>query len=103
MHSPTLVLEYGYNSYTPVDGYVDLKDAIITKFKRDNNISYERPQLVVSTGAKQALYNVAQVVLNKGDEVILPCPYCHTKRHFPPHPRFEMGERKRDKSQAHRT
>lgn len=64
-----------YNSYTPVDGYVDLKDAIITKFKRDNNLSYERTQLVVSTGAKQALYNVAQVVLNDGDEVILPCPY----------------------------
>ncbi len=64
-----------YNSYTPVDGYVALKDAIITKFKRDNNLTYERSQLVVSTGAKQALYNVAQVVLNKGDEVILPCPY----------------------------
>lgn len=65
----------GYNSYTPVDGYVDLKQAIITKFKRDNNLTYEAPQIVVSTGAKQALYNVAQVVLNKGDEVILPCPY----------------------------
>ncbi len=65
----------GYNSYTPVDGYVALKDAIITKFKRDNNLTYERNQLVVSTGAKQALYNVAQVILNKGDEVILPCPY----------------------------
>ncbi len=65
----------GYNSYTPVDGYVELKDAIITKFKRDNKLSYEPPQLVVSTGAKQALYNVAQVCLNKGDEVILPCPY----------------------------
>lgn len=64
-----------YNSYTPVDGYVDLKDAIITKFKRDNNLSYDRSQLVVSTGAKQALYNVAQVVLNDGDEVVLPCPY----------------------------
>lgn len=64
-----------YNSYTPVDGYVELKDAIITKFKRDNNLSYEPSQLVVSTGAKQALYNVAQVVLNPGDEVILPCPY----------------------------
>ncbi|MFS4455801.1 pyridoxal phosphate-dependent aminotransferase [Maribacter sp. 2304DJ31-5] len=64
-----------YNSYTPVDGYVALKDAIITKFKRDNNIAYEPSQIVVSTGAKQALYNVAQVVLNKGDEVILPCPY----------------------------
>lgn len=64
-----------YNSYTPVDGYVDLKDAVITKFKRDNNLNYERAQIVVSTGAKQALYNVAQVVLNEGDEVILPCPY----------------------------
>ena len=64
-----------YNSYTPVDGYVDLKKAIITKFKRDNNLSYELPQIVVSTGAKQSLYNVAQVILNPGDEVILPCPY----------------------------
>lgn len=65
----------GYNSYTPVDGYVELKKAIITKFKRDNNITYEASQIVVSTGAKQSLYNVAQVILNQGDEVILPCPY----------------------------
>lgn len=64
-----------YNSYTPVDGYVELKNAIINKFKRDNNLSYELPQIVVSTGAKQALYNIAQVCLNEGDEVILPCPY----------------------------
>lgn len=64
-----------YNSYTPVDGYVELKNAIITKFNRDNGLHYEAPQIVVSTGAKQSLYNVAQVVLNKGDEVILPCPY----------------------------
>ena len=64
-----------YNSYTPVDGYVELKEAIITKFKRDNNLEYTLPQIVVSTGAKQALYNVAQVLLNPGDEVILPCPY----------------------------
>ncbi len=64
-----------YNSYTPVDGYVELKDAIITKFKRDNNISYDYSQIVVSTGAKQALYNVAQACINKGDEVLLPCPY----------------------------
>ncbi|SEL05815.1 aspartate aminotransferase [Aquimarina amphilecti] len=64
-----------YNSYTPVDGYVELKDAIITKFKRDNNLNYDRSQIVVSTGAKQSLYNVAQVYLNPGDEVILPCPY----------------------------
>jgi aspartate aminotransferase len=64
-----------YNSYSPVDGYEDLKKAIITKFKRDNNLSYEPAQIVVSTGAKQSLYNVAQVILNPGDEVILPCPY----------------------------
>jgi aspartate aminotransferase len=64
-----------YNSYTPVDGYVELKDAIITKFDRDNGLTYERSQIVVSTGAKQSLYNVAQACLNEGDEVILPCPY----------------------------
>jgi len=64
-----------YNSYTPVDGYVDLKSAIITKFKRDNELNYSPSQIVVSTGAKQALYNIASVMLNKGDEVILPCPY----------------------------
>lgn len=64
-----------YNSYTPVDGYVELKDAIINKFKRDNNLSYDRSQIVVSTGAKQSLANVAMVILNQGDEVLLPCPY----------------------------
>ena len=64
-----------YNSYTPVDGYVELKQAIIKKFKRDNNIDYNLSQIVVSTGAKQCLANIALVLLNKGDEVILPCPY----------------------------
>ncbi|MFV8226819.1 pyridoxal phosphate-dependent aminotransferase [Christiangramia aquimixticola] len=64
-----------YNSYTPVDGYVELKDAIIEKFKRDNDLTYNRSQIVVSTGAKQSLANVAMVVLNPGDEVLLPCPY----------------------------
>jgi len=64
-----------YNSYTPVDGYVELKDAIIHKFKRDNSLTYDRSQIVVSTGAKQSLANVAMVVLNPGDEVLLPCPY----------------------------
>ena len=64
-----------YNGYTPVDGYVDLKKAVITKFKRDNNLEYTLPQVVVSTGAKQSLANVALVMLNQGDEVILPCPY----------------------------
>lgn len=64
-----------YNSYTPVDGYGELKDAIITKFKRDNNLKYAPSQIVVSTGAKQSLANIAGVMLNEGDEVILPCPY----------------------------
>jgi aspartate aminotransferase len=64
-----------YNSYSPVDGYVELKEAIINKFKRDNNLTYSLPQIVVSTGAKQSLANVASVMINKGDEVILPCPY----------------------------
>jgi len=64
-----------YNSYTPVDGYADLKNAIATKFKRDNHLDYKPSQIVVSTGAKQALYNIAAVLLNQGDEVILPCPY----------------------------
>lgn len=68
-------IDENFNSYTPVDGYVELKDAIITKFQRDNGLTYERSQIVVSTGAKQALYNVAQACLNEGDEVILPCPY----------------------------
>lgn len=64
-----------YNSYSPVDGYADLKEAIITKFKRDNNLTYTPTQIVVSTGAKQSLANIAGVMLNKGDEVLLPCPY----------------------------
>jgi aspartate aminotransferase len=64
-----------YSSYTPVDGYVELKDAITTKFKRDNGLNYSRSQIVVSTGAKQSLANIAMVMLNPGDEVLLPCPY----------------------------
>ena len=64
-----------YHSYTPVDGYGDLKQAIITKFKRDNNLSYRPSQIVVSTGAKQSLANLAMVLLNEGDEVLLPAPY----------------------------
>jgi len=64
-----------YSSYTPVDGYVELKEAIIKKFKRDNNLIYTASQIVVSTGAKQSLANVAAVLINKGDEVIIPSPY----------------------------
>ncbi len=64
-----------YSSYSPVDGYVDLKQAISNKFKRDNNLDYGLNQIVVSTGAKQSLANIAMIMLNKGDEVILPAPY----------------------------
>ncbi len=64
-----------YSSYSPVDGYADLKQAIASKFKRDNHLIYNLNQIVVSTGAKQSLANVAMVMLNKGDEVILPAPY----------------------------
>ncbi|MFK5982554.1 MAG: pyridoxal phosphate-dependent aminotransferase [Flavobacteriaceae bacterium] len=64
-----------YHSYTPVDGYAELKNAIITKFKRDNHLTYLPSQIVVSTGAKQSLANLAMVLLNEGDEVLLPAPY----------------------------
>jgi aspartate aminotransferase len=70
-----VAVQDNYNSYTPVDGYGELKEAIITKFKRDNNLNYQSSQIVVSTGAKQSLANIAAVLINKGDEVILPCPY----------------------------
>ncbi|WP_108244739.1 pyridoxal phosphate-dependent aminotransferase [Muricauda brasiliensis] len=68
-------IDENYSSYTPVDGYAELKTAISNKFKRDNGLDYVANQIVVSTGAKQSLFNVAMVVLNPGDEVILPAPY----------------------------
>ena len=64
-----------YNSYSPVNGYADLREAICRKFKRDNNLAYNINQVVVSTGAKQSIANVAMVLLNPGDEVLLPAPY----------------------------
>jgi len=68
-------IDENYSSYTAVDGYQELKEAIVHKFKRDNGLNYSPQQIVVSTGAKQSLYNVAMAVLNPGDEVILPAPY----------------------------
>lgn len=68
-------IDENYSTYTPVDGYVELKEAICRKFKRDNDLDYKPANIVVSTGAKQSLYNIAQVMLNDGDEVILPAPY----------------------------
>lgn len=64
-----------YSTYTPVDGYMELREAISNKFKRDNNLDYKPSQIVVSTGAKQSLFNTAQVLLNPDDECILPAPY----------------------------
>lgn len=68
-------IDDNYRRYTPVDGYADLKKAISRKFKRDNHLDYSPHQIMVSNGAKHTLFNVAMVVLNPGDEVILPAPY----------------------------
>jgi aspartate aminotransferase len=65
----------GFTRYTNVDGINELKDAIIAKFKRDNGISYERPQILVSSGAKQTIFNLCMAVLDTGDEAIIPAPY----------------------------
>ena len=64
-----------YSHYTPVPGYIELRQAISKKFKRDNNLDYSPEQIVVSTGAKHALTNLALSILNPGDEVLLPSPY----------------------------
>jgi len=64
-----------YSKYPPVDGYLELRQAISAKFKRDNNLNYTANQIVVSTGAKQSLFNVAQAMINPGDEVIIPAPF----------------------------
>ncbi len=64
-----------YSHYTPISGFPELKEAIANKFKRDNNLHYKTSQIVVSTGAKQSIYNVFQSLINEGDEVIIPVPY----------------------------
>ncbi len=68
-------IEAGFTKYTPVGGTDELKDAIIAKLKRDNALEYKRSQIVVSCGAKHTLYNLAQVLFEAGDEVIIPAPY----------------------------
>ncbi len=64
-----------YSHYTPVAGYLDLKEAVCTKFKRDNNLEYKPENIVVSTGAKQSLANAILAVVDEGEEVIIPTPY----------------------------
>jgi len=68
-------LKKGQTKYTAVDGTVDLKEAIIDKFKRENNLEYNKNQVLVSCGAKHSLYNIFQATLNDGDEIIIPAPY----------------------------
>jgi aspartate aminotransferase len=65
----------GMTKYTAVDGTAGLKQAIINKFKRDNGLDYSADQVLASVGGKQAIYNLAQTLLNPGDEVIIPAPY----------------------------
>lgn len=68
-------LKEGFTKYTPVGGIDPLKDAIIEKFSRDNDLNYVREEIIVSCGAKHSLYNIAQALLNPGDEVLIPSPY----------------------------
>ena len=68
-------IDQNYSKYMAVNGYEDLRTAISNKFKRDNNISYQINQIVVSTGAKQSIANVALSLINPGDGVIIPTPY----------------------------
>jgi aspartate aminotransferase len=64
-----------WSHYTPVSGYLDLREAVCTKFKRDNNLDYKPENIVVSTGAKQSLANAILALADEGDEVIIPTPY----------------------------
>ena len=65
----------GFTRYTNVDGINELKDAISDKFQRDNGIKYDRSQILVSSGAKQTIYNLCMAVLDAGDEAVIPAPY----------------------------
>lgn len=70
-----VAINEGATKYTAVDGTPELKEAVINKFKRDNGLSYEPNQILVSSGGKQSFYNLCQALLNPGDEVIIPAPY----------------------------
>ncbi len=68
-------IDAGFTKYTPVGGTDELKDAVIAKLRRDNGLSYRRPEVVITCGAKHALFNIAQVLFEEGDEVLIPSPY----------------------------
>ena len=68
-------IQSGFTKYTPAGGTDELKDAVIDKFKKDNDLAYERSQVLISCGAKHSLYNIAEALFDPGDEVIIPAPY----------------------------
>jgi aspartate aminotransferase len=68
-------IDDNFSYYTHVSGYLELREAVVNKFKRDNNLNYSPDQIVVSTGAKQSIANVVLALINPGDEVIVPAPY----------------------------
>lgn len=68
-------IEAGFTKYTPVGGIDELKDAVIAKLQRDNRLAYKRSEVVISCGAKHTLFNIAQVLFEEGDEVLIPSPY----------------------------
>lgn len=68
-------MDAGFTKYTAVDGTASLKKAVIAKFKRDNGLDYQPNQILVSSGGKQSFFNLAQAIINPGDEVIIPAPY----------------------------
>ena len=67
-------IENGKTKYTPSGGIPELKKAVIEKFKRDNNLEYKPSEVIINSGGKHSFYNLMQVILNKGDEVIIPAP-----------------------------
>ena len=68
-------IDEDFSHYTPVSGYLELRQAIAQKFKRDNNLDFEADQIVVSTGAKQSIANAVLSMINPGDEVLVPSPF----------------------------
>ncbi len=68
-------IQSGFTKYTPAGGTDELKEAVIEKFKKDNNLAYEKSQVLISCGAKHSLYNIAEALFDPGDEIIIPSPY----------------------------
>ena len=80
-------IDKGQTKYTAVDGIAELKNAIVGKFKSDNQIDFDTSQILVSCGGKQSFYNLAQAILDAGDEVLIPAPYWVCLLYTSPSPR----------------